>query len=152
MSTLYQQRPAGSGMATAAVFCGLAGTACSLVTLIWTVFSFFNLDISNPPPPNVPLMILSFVIFIAALVCGILGIVFGAASCSRARREGLPAPAMGRAGMFLGIVALVLLLANIVVSIALGINAVLEGTLERFRRRRSAELLLHWLGSWRATI
>ncbi len=149
MSAFYKQQPAGSGMATAAAFCGLAGTACSLVTLIWTVFSFFNLDIHNPPPPNVPLMILSFVILITALVCGILGIVFGSASCSRARREGLPSPAMGRAGMLLGIVALVLLLVDIIVSIALGVNAALEGTLERFRRRRSAELLLHWIGGWR---
>ena len=56
---------------------------------------------------------------------------------------------MGRAGMLLGIVALVLLLVDIIVSIALGVNAALEGTLERFRRRRSAELLLHWIGGWR---
>ena len=134
-------RPAGISFAAAAFYCGLVGGICSALMVIWTWTAQSNLDISNPPKPNLILEIVNTLVTLTALTCGVLGVVFGAVAGSRAKKEGNKPASHGRIGLITGILALVLLVANFLLALFLSVNRTFRAPIEFKRKYQTVERL-----------
>ena len=112
-------RVSGDGMATAAFFCGLAGIVLAAAAGVWVLFEANQVqpEEGRPHGEMVLMSLAANILGIATLCCGVLGIVFGAMSTSRARKAGEKPLARGRLGLYLGIAALALLLVIFIYSV-----------------------------------
>lgn len=141
MSALKQPEPSGLGMAGAAFYCGLIGAILALVVLVWSTTSIISSDPIDPPEPNPLIDVIMFAITVSALACGVCSVIFGAAAGSQAKRSGMkPAPHC-RAGLVMGIAALLFLLINLMVAVILGLSKTLSAPIEYKKRHQTVKTL-----------
>ena len=137
----FEKPGAAGGMASPALYCGLAAICCAVGVGVWQLMDMLQPVVEAMPDPGSAMMlsVVYLVLNISALCLAVIAIVFGAMASGEARRAGRRPPARGRMGFYLGIVALVLLL---VIFVASFISVLIEVQGEPvFKRERPFALL-----------